>query len=122
MSYALTTLSPADFEDLARDLASRELGDQFEAFAQGPDGGIDGRHATGGEAVILQAKHYAGQTAVPRRCGALLRLARATLPARDLRRLAGSGYNFPESRQPPSLRSFRSGLQLDAEHGTLVQP
>jgi hypothetical protein len=38
-------LSPADFEDLVRDLVGRELGVRFEAFAAGPDGGMDGRHA-----------------------------------------------------------------------------
>jgi len=62
MSYDVTSLSPADFEDLVRDLVSRELGVRFEAFAPGPDGGIDGRHATSSGAIILQAKHYAGST------------------------------------------------------------
>ena len=62
MSYDFASLSPADFEDLARDLVCRELGVRFEAFAPGPDGGIDGRHATGSGAIILQAKHYAGST------------------------------------------------------------
>jgi hypothetical protein len=58
MPYEFGNLSPADFEDLARDLVGRELGIRFEAFAAGPDGGMDGRHAKGGTAVILQAKHY----------------------------------------------------------------
>lgn len=60
MAYSFLPLSPADFEDLARDLMGRELGLRFEAFAAGPDGGIDGRHAAGPNATILQAKHYAG--------------------------------------------------------------
>jgi len=60
MTYDFRSLSPADFEDLARDLVGREIGVRFEAFAAGPDGGIDGRHATGDQSVILQAKHYAG--------------------------------------------------------------
>jgi hypothetical protein len=60
MSYDFASLSPADFEDLVRDLVNRELGVRFEAFAPGPDGGIDGRHATSSGAIILQAKHYAG--------------------------------------------------------------
>jgi hypothetical protein len=60
MPYDFKSLSHADFEDLARDLLGRELGIRFEAFAAGPDGGIDGRHATGDQSVILQAKHYAG--------------------------------------------------------------
>ena len=64
MSYTFSTLSPADFEDLVRDLIGRELGVRFEAFCAGPDGGIDGRHAPsrGSEPVVLQAKHYEGST------------------------------------------------------------
>jgi hypothetical protein len=62
MAYGFGNLSPADFEDLARDLIGRELGVRFEAFAAGPDGGMDGRHAKGGAKIILQAKHYAGST------------------------------------------------------------
>jgi DNA polymerase III delta prime subunit len=62
MPYEFGNLSPADFEDLARDLIGRELGVRFEAFAAGPDGGMDGRHAKGGAKIILQAKHYAGST------------------------------------------------------------
>ena len=62
MAYDFAGLSPADFEDLSRDLVGRELGVRFEAFAAGPDGGIDGRHAIGEGATILQAKHYVGST------------------------------------------------------------
>ena len=40
-------LSPADFEELARDLVGRDQGVRFEAFAAGPDQGMDGRHAIG---------------------------------------------------------------------------
>lgn len=58
MTYSLASLSPADFEDLARDLLGRELACRFEAFGPGPDGGIDGRHARSGETIILQAKHF----------------------------------------------------------------
>lgn len=60
--YDFTSLSPADFEDLCRDLIGREIGLQFEAFAAGPDGGMDGRHARGGLATLLQVKHYAGSS------------------------------------------------------------
>jgi hypothetical protein len=62
MTYDFAGLSPADFEDLVRDLIGRKLGVRFEAFAAGPDGGIDGRHAMGGGGIILQAKHYRGST------------------------------------------------------------
>jgi energy-coupling factor transporter ATP-binding protein EcfA2 len=60
VTYSFASLSPADFEDLARDLIGRELNCRFEAFGPGPDGGVDGRHARSGETVILQAKHYRG--------------------------------------------------------------
>lgn len=60
MIYTFSNLSPADFEDLARDAIGLELSVRFEAFALGPDGGMDGRHAASGKKTILQAKHYAG--------------------------------------------------------------
>jgi DNA polymerase III delta prime subunit len=62
MSYNFSNLSPADFEDLVRDLVGQELGIRFESFSAGPDGGVDGRHATGGKSTVLQAKHYVGST------------------------------------------------------------
>lgn len=62
MTYDFSTLAHPDFEDLARDLLGRELGVRFEAFAAGPDEGIDGRHAKGPKSTILQAKHYRGST------------------------------------------------------------
>lgn len=61
MTYDFKNLSPADFEDLVRELIGRHLGIRFEAFAVGPDGGSDGRHSKGGK-IILQSKHYAGST------------------------------------------------------------
>ena len=61
-SYDFKNLSYADFEDIARDLIGKEIGIRFEAFAEGPDGGMDGRHAKGAYSTILQAKHYAGST------------------------------------------------------------
>lgn len=64
MSYTFSSLSPADFEDLVRDLIGRELAVRFEAFCAGPDGGIDGRHAptNSPELYVLQAKHFVGST------------------------------------------------------------
>ena len=60
--YDFKTLSPADFEDLARDLLSVELGVRLEGFGPGPDGGIDGRHCGKDGSLILQAKHKASST------------------------------------------------------------
>lgn len=57
MIYDFKTLSPADFEDLSRDLVGAEYRTRFEGFASGPDGGIDGRHAAAAGTTILQAKH-----------------------------------------------------------------
>lgn len=58
MSNDFSSLSPSEFEDLTRDLIGRELEIRFEAFPDGPDDGMDGRHAAGDGDVILQAKHY----------------------------------------------------------------
>ncbi len=58
MNYDFGNLSPSEFEDLARDLIGRELGVRFEAFPEGPDDGMDGRHVAAEGAIILQAKHY----------------------------------------------------------------
>lgn len=63
MSLSFHNLSPADFEDLARDLIGEELGVRFEAFGPGADNGIDGRHSSSGARdTILQAKHLEGST------------------------------------------------------------
>lgn len=62
MSYNFSNLSPADFEDLVRDLIGRELRIRLEGFGPGPDGGVDGRHAASKKSCILQAKHYVGST------------------------------------------------------------
>jgi hypothetical protein len=45
MNYNFASLSHSEFEDLARDLVGREIELRFEAFSNGPDGGMDGRHA-----------------------------------------------------------------------------
>jgi hypothetical protein len=60
MSYNFSSLSPADFEDLSRELVGKKMGVRFEGFSAGPDGGIDGRHAVGSKTTIMQAKHFAG--------------------------------------------------------------
>jgi energy-coupling factor transporter ATP-binding protein EcfA2 len=60
VSYNFSSLNFADFEDLVLDLIGREIGVRFEGFAEGPDGGIDGRHAKGILSTVLQAKHYLG--------------------------------------------------------------
>jgi len=58
MNYDFATPSFTDFEALSRDLLGREPGIRFEAFPEGADDGMDGRHANGEGDVILQAKHY----------------------------------------------------------------
>jgi hypothetical protein len=58
MDYDFSKLSHTDFESLARDLIGHAIGVRFEAFTEGPDGGIDGRYVTESGAIILQVKHY----------------------------------------------------------------
>ncbi len=58
MAYDFSSLSHQEFEDLARDLVGREIGKRFEAFPEGPDDGMDGRHALADGDIVLQAKHY----------------------------------------------------------------
>ena len=58
MNYDFSSLSPNDFEELTRDLVGREIDERFEAFPEGPDDGMDGRHALADGNTILQAKHY----------------------------------------------------------------
>lgn len=58
MNYDFANLSHSQFEVLCRDLIGAELGVRFEAFPEGPDDGMDGRHAKADSSTILQAKHY----------------------------------------------------------------
>lgn len=58
MSYDFSNLSPMDFENIVRDLIGAHAGVRFEAFAEGPDDGMDGRYTVGADATVLQAKHY----------------------------------------------------------------
>ena len=59
-SYSFESLSPADFEDLTRDLLQESLGVRLEAFGPGRDNGIDLRHSSSTEGdLIVQCKHYA---------------------------------------------------------------
>ena len=58
MLHNFSALSPSQFEYLSADLIGRETGVRFEQFGEGPDGGMDGRHARGPDLTILQAKRY----------------------------------------------------------------
>jgi hypothetical protein len=58
--YDFKTLSPIDFEDLARDLLQAELGVRFESFKPGKDQGVDFRFASGTGQAVVQAKHLVG--------------------------------------------------------------
>lgn len=59
--YDFGQLSPADFEDLARDLLQQEWGMRLEAFKTGRDDGIDLRRSRSADgATIVQCKHFAG--------------------------------------------------------------
>lgn len=59
MRHNFSALSPIDFERLCADLLGAELGERFELFSAGADGGIDIRcHSKNLGLLIGQAKHY----------------------------------------------------------------
>lgn len=60
--YDFANLSPIEFEGLCIDLLAAETGLRFERFAEGADGGMDGRHSRADGDIILQAKHFKGST------------------------------------------------------------
>lgn len=53
MAYDFSSLSHSEFEDLARDLVGREIELRFEAFPEGRDEGMDGRHARADGSVVM---------------------------------------------------------------------
>src|SRR5438445_7838073 len=57
--YDFRSLSPHDFELLCRDLLQKLLGVRLEGFTAGRDSGIDFRHRTKADNLIVQVKHYA---------------------------------------------------------------
>lgn len=58
--FDFKSLSPTEFEHLARDLLQAEWGVTLETFMEGRDGGIDNRVFTAdGGTTVVQAKHYA---------------------------------------------------------------
>jgi len=58
-NYDFRSLSPHDFELLCRDLLQKALGVMLESFTAGRDSGIDFRHRTKTDTLIVQVKHYA---------------------------------------------------------------
>ncbi len=60
--YDFANLSPIEFEGLCVDLVAAETGLRFETFAEGTDGGADGRHGRADGDIIVQAKHYKNST------------------------------------------------------------
>lgn len=56
--YDFHTLSPLDFEELARDLLQAEWDVRLESFGPGRDLGIDARFCRGDNNIVIQAKHY----------------------------------------------------------------
>jgi hypothetical protein len=56
-------LSPADFEDLTRDLLQKHWNLQLESFKTGRDNGIDLRFSEiKNHSIVIQCKHFAGST------------------------------------------------------------
>jgi Restriction endonuclease len=59
--YDFKTLSPADFEELTRDLLQRHWKVKLESFKTGRDQGIDLRYAAvPSQAIVIQCKHFVG--------------------------------------------------------------
>jgi len=85
MSYDFAGLSHSEFEDLARDLVGREIELRFEVFPEGPDDGMDGRHARADGSIVMQAKHY-------HRSGFAALKSKMTKERRSIDRLAPSRY------------------------------
>jgi hypothetical protein len=59
-TYDFRQLSPHDFEQLARDVLQAREGIVLESFKSGRDLGIDFRHATSKDNIVVQCKHYVG--------------------------------------------------------------
>jgi restriction endonuclease len=92
MNYNFASLSHSEFEDLARDLVGREIELRFEAFSDGPDGGMDGRHARANGSIVLQAKHYHGS-------GFVALKSKMTKERQSIDRLAATRYILVTSAQ-----------------------
>ena len=61
--YDFKSLSPADFEELTRDLLQAQWGIVLESFKAGRDDGIDLRYARSAKQnIIVQCKHYANSS------------------------------------------------------------
>ena len=57
-AYTFHTLSPADFEELCRDLLSVDRALRLQSFPPGPDGGVDLLHASQDGDTVVQCKHF----------------------------------------------------------------
>lgn len=116
LPYDFRSLLPADFEDLARDLAGKHVGCRFEAFGPGPDDGIDGRHSAAAGTVILQAKHYVDstfpvlRTAMRRERPSIDRLAAHRYVLATSRSLTPANKTTLAGEIGPSLRNNRDIL------------
>lgn len=116
-------LAPKDFERLCRDLFARSLRQEVEAFATGPDGGVDLRANRG--RTVIQCKRYTGSLS------ALLRTLRAEAQKPAVRRakqymLAVTLPLTPEAKEKimralPALRNAADIFGADDLEGMLAQ-
>jgi hypothetical protein len=57
--YNFLNLSPADFENVTRDLLQKKMKIHLESFSDGPDGGIDFRYSKDKKnTIVIQCKRY----------------------------------------------------------------
>lgn len=111
-NYDFHTLSPADFEDLVRDLLQAELKLRLESFMTGRDEGIDLRYSKAvTNELIVQCKHYvrSGYTALRREVqqNELARIRRL----RPRRYILCTSVGMTPSRKDSLLRILRPYCQ-----------
>ncbi len=70
MFYNFFALSDGEFEELSRDILSRELGQEMRIFGKGADQGIDIADRKDGRTIIAQCKNYIN-TPIPKMMSAL---------------------------------------------------
>lgn len=112
MRFDFSSLSFDQFEALSADLIGRDTGVRFEQFGVGPDGGIDGRYASGTDVTILQAKKYGSSSLSELK--RVLRKERAKIDT-----LAASRYILSTS---VSMTAARKRDLMDIIGPTLLRP
>lgn len=112
----LAALSDFEFEALASGLLRAAIGNTYERFGIGPDGGIDLRFidAESGETEIVQCKHYIRSS-----FSQLLSAARKEVPKLEAMDPAPNSYRFITSQ---SLTGGQKEKLIEALDGWITDP